>query len=114
MAWVLINNLNLDVCLVVNNYISLSHVSEIMNSLVEVVELEFQSSILQELTDDGDICKICQWVEIARKSNILTPYIKRRLQLWREEEEYIYGYDDGPHAYIVELMRWRIDCCCEY
>lgn len=114
MAWVLINNLNLDSCLLINEYVSLPHISGIVNTFFGVVELELQNSILHELKGDGDICKICRWVEMARKSHILTPYIKRRLQLWREEEEYINEYDDAPDAYIVELMRWRIDCCCEY
>lgn len=114
MAWVLINNLNVDTCLLINEYLSLSHVSEVIDTLFEVVEIEFQNSILRELTYEGNICEICHMVEMARKSNLLTPYIKRKLQLWREEEEFLHEYDDGPHVYMVELMRWRIDCCCEY
>ena len=78
------------------------------------MEIDFQNSLLSELTPEGDIYEICHMVEIARKSNLLTPYIKRELQLWREEEEYIYEYDGGPHVYMVELMRWRIDFYCEH
>tara|TARA_Y100000389_G_scaffold201160_1_gene243175 strand:+ start:976 stop:1320 length:345 start_codon:yes stop_codon:yes gene_type:complete len=114
MAWVLINELNVDTCLLINEYLSASHVSEVIDTLFAAVEIEFQNSILRELTYEGNICEICHMVEIARKSNLLTPYMKRKLQLWREEEEYIHEYDDGPYVYMVELMRWRIDCCCEY
>ena len=113
MAWVLINNLNIDTCLLINEFVLLSQVSNVINDCFEVVQIEFQNLLLRELTPEGDICEICHMVEIARKSNLLTPYIKRRLQLWREEEEYIHEYDDGPHVYMVELKRWRIDCCCE-
>ena len=114
MAWVLINNLNIDTCLTINEFVLLSHMSEVINNCFEVVEFDFQNSLLRELTLEVDIYKICHMIEIARKSNLLTPYIKRKLQSWREEEEYMHEYDGGPHVYMVELMRWRIDCCCEY
>ena len=112
MSWVLINNLNIDTCLLINNYVSLSHVSEVIDTLYEVVESEFQHSLLRELTVEGNIFEISRMVEISRTSNLLTPYIKRKLKLWREIEEYMHEYEDGP--YMIELMRWRIDSCCEY
>ena len=114
MAWVLINKLNVDTCLIINDHIVTNSLSEMINDLFKYVEIEFNKSLIEELNAEGNIFKICRWVEIARTSNILTRYVKRKLQLWREEEEYIHEYDDGPHVHLVEIMRWRIDCCCEY
>lgn len=116
MAWVLINHLNIDICLTINDFVLFSHVSKVVYDCFEFLETDFQNSLIKQLTPTGDIFEICHMVEISRKSNLLTPYIKRKLKIWREEEEYIYEYDDGPHSihgYLVELMRWRIDCCCE-
>ena len=115
MAWVFIHKFNIDVCLLINDYITNAVINEVIDSLTEPVKDNFKNLFIQQLTDEYTaLCDVWKLVQIAKNSNILTPYIKNLVKRWREKEGYIHQYQDGYYIHHIELLRWKIDNCCEH
>lgn len=118
MAWVLHPYLNIDVRFIIDTFIAQSEIYECLCDTIEKVENIVKNSIIEELTDTlkNNYClyDVYKSILLARDHNVLTTDVRQMIHLWREEEEYMNEYDDGPYCIYIESLRTHIDLICEY